>query len=188
MKLRDLLAGVPLTGGNADLNMEINSISYDSRTLEPGRPVCDALRVQDRRTPVCAQALEKGAAAVLCREPPRTGTWLSTPDPRAALARVSANLVRTPGGGDDPDRGHRHQREDHHHLSYQGHAGRGAEDQCGPDRHQPKPDRAVELPAHRTTPESYELQALLRRMADAGCTHVVMEAPPTPWSQTGWRD
>lgn len=36
MKLRDLLAGVPLTGGNADLNMEINSISYDSRTLEPG--------------------------------------------------------------------------------------------------------------------------------------------------------
>ena len=32
-----------------------------------------------------------------------------------------------------------------------------------------------ELPAHRTTPESYELQALLRQMADAGCTHVVME-------------
>ena len=32
------------------------------------------------------------------------------------------------------------------------------------------------LPAHRTTPESYELQELLREMADAGCTHVVMEA------------
>ena len=29
---------------------------------------------------------------------------------------------------------------------------------------------ALELPAHRTTPEPYELQALLRRMADAGCT------------------
>ena len=27
----------------------------------------------------------------------------------------------------------------------------------------------------RTTPESFELQGLLRRMADAGCTHVVME-------------
>ena len=34
----------------------------------------------------------------------------------------------------------------------------------------------TELPAHRTTPESYELQELLRRMADEGCTHVVMEA------------
>ncbi|MEM5781491.1 MAG: Mur ligase family protein, partial [Lawsonibacter sp.] len=33
-----------------------------------------------------------------------------------------------------------------------------------------------ELPAHRTTPESYELQELLRRMADEGCTYVVMEA------------
>ena len=33
-----------------------------------------------------------------------------------------------------------------------------------------------ELPAHRTTPDSYELQSLLRRMADEGCTHVVMEA------------
>ena len=32
-----------------------------------------------------------------------------------------------------------------------------------------------ELPAHRTTPESWELQSLLRQMADEGCTHVVME-------------
>ena len=32
-----------------------------------------------------------------------------------------------------------------------------------------------ELPAHRTTPDSLELQELLRRMADEGCTHVVME-------------
>ena len=32
------------------------------------------------------------------------------------------------------------------------------------------------LPAHRTTPESWEVQHLLRQMADAGCSHVVMEA------------
>ena len=44
-----------------------------------------------------AQALEKGAAAILCREPPRTGSWLSTPDPRAALARVSAAWFGYPG-------------------------------------------------------------------------------------------
>ncbi len=36
MKLRELISGVPLSGGTADLEMEINSISYDSRTLEPG--------------------------------------------------------------------------------------------------------------------------------------------------------
>ena len=31
------------------------------------------------------------------------------------------------------------------------------------------------IPTERTTPESYELQALLARMAEAGCTHCVME-------------
>ena len=36
MILRELLAGVPLTGGNLDLDMEISSISYDTRTLAPG--------------------------------------------------------------------------------------------------------------------------------------------------------
>ena len=31
------------------------------------------------------------------------------------------------------------------------------------------------IPTERTTPESFELQRLFRQMADAGCTHVVME-------------
>lgn len=35
MKLRQLLNGVPLKGGNIDQEMEINSISYDSRTWSP---------------------------------------------------------------------------------------------------------------------------------------------------------
>ena len=33
----------------------------------------------------------------------------------------------------------------------------------------------VAVPTERTTPESFELQALFARMRDAGCTHVVME-------------
>ena len=31
------------------------------------------------------------------------------------------------------------------------------------------------IPTQRTTPESFELQALFAQMRDAGCTHVVME-------------
>ena len=34
---------------------------------------------------------------------------------------------------------------------------------------------ALELPAHRTTPEPYELQALLRRMADAGAVKCLVD-------------
>ena len=36
MKLRSMLAGVPLTGGSVDMELEITSISYDTRTLRPG--------------------------------------------------------------------------------------------------------------------------------------------------------
>lgn len=67
MKLRDLLAGVPLTGGNADLNMEINSISYDSRTLEPGALFVTLSGSKTDGHRYVAQALEKGAAAILCQ-------------------------------------------------------------------------------------------------------------------------
>ena len=34
MKLGDLLAGIPLTGGNYNKELEIKSISYDTRTLK----------------------------------------------------------------------------------------------------------------------------------------------------------
>ena len=36
MKLGDLLAGIPLTGGNYNKELEIKSISYDTRTLKKG--------------------------------------------------------------------------------------------------------------------------------------------------------
>ena len=175
MKLRDLLAGVPLTGGNADLNMEINSISYESRTLEPGALFVTLSGSKTDGHRYVAQALEKGAAAILCREPPRTGSWLSTPDPRAALARVSAAWFGYPG-------------EEMTLIGVTGTNGKttttylikamleGAlKTRVGLIGTNRNLIGALELPAHRTTPEPYELQALLRRMADAGCTHVVME-------------
>lgn len=52
----------------------------------------------------------------------------------------------------------------------------GCSTQRWADRHHQNLIGEESLPAHRTTPESYELQELLREMADAGCTHVVMEA------------
>lgn len=36
------------------------------------------------------------------------------------------------------------------------------------------------LPARRTTPDALEIQSLLRQMADAGCTHAVMEVSSMP--------
>ena len=176
MKLWNLLHGVPLTGEHFTEDMEISSLSYDTRTLEPGALFVALPGARTDGARFIREALEKGAAAVLCETPPEgEGPWLVTPDARRALALVSANWFGHPA------------RE----LTLVGVTGTNGkttttclikdllervlgtkagligtiENQIG----------ALRLPAHRTTPESYEVQQLLRQMADAGCTHVVME-------------
>ena len=63
MNLRSLLAGVPLTGAAADLDMEISSISYDSRTLRPGALFVALPGDKTDGHRYIGTALEKGAAA-----------------------------------------------------------------------------------------------------------------------------
>lgn len=177
MKLRDLLARVPLMGGTPNLNMEISSISYDSRTLEPGSLFVALSGDKTDGHRYIQAALEKGAAAILCQTPPSCpGPWLVTEDSRLALALVSANWFGCPG-------------DEMTLLAVTGTNGKTTTSSLikemlegvlgakvglvGTNRNMVG---QMELPAHRTTPESYELQELLRQMADDGCTHVVMEA------------
>ena len=175
MRLNQLLAGVALTERRAG-DVECSGICYDTRTMVPG---CLFVALPGYKTDghkYIAQALEQGAAAVLCQHPPEgEGPWLVTPDARAALAAVSANWFGHPA-------------RDLTLLAVTGTNGKTTttclikdllervlgtkagligtiENQIG----------ALRLPAHRTTPESCEVQQLLRQMADAGCTHVVME-------------
>lgn len=177
MKLRDLLARVPLKGGIPNLDMEIFSISYDTRTLEPGALFVALSGDKTDGHRYIQAALEKGAVAILCQTPPSDpGPWLVTEDSRLALALVSANWFGCPG-------------DEMTLLAVTGTNGKTTTSSLikemlegvlgakvglvGTNRNMVG---QIELPAHRTTPESYELQELLRRMADDGCTHVVMEA------------
>ena len=175
MKLWNLLHGVPLAGEHFTEDMEISSLSYDTRTLEPGGLFVALPGARTDGARFIREALEKGAAAVLCETPPEgEGPWLATPDARRALALASANWFGHPA----------------RKLTLVGVTGTNGkttttclikdllervlgtkagligtiENQIG----------ALRLPAHRTTPESCEVQQLLRQMADAGCTHVVM--------------
>ncbi|OUQ83670.1 UDP-N-acetylmuramoyl-L-alanyl-D-glutamate--2,6-diaminopimelate ligase [Flavonifractor sp. An10] len=176
MRLNQLLAGVALTERRAG-DVECSGICYDTRTMEPG---CLFVALPGYKTDghkYIAQALEQGAAAVLCQHPPEgEGPWLVTPDARAALAAVSANWFGHPA-------------RDLTLLAVTGTNGKttttyllkamlegvlGARVGLIGTNQNMVGDEV--LPAHRTTPESYEVQQLLREMADAGCTHVVMEA------------
>lgn len=177
MILRDLLAGVPLTGESTGLDMEISSISYDTRTIQPGALFVALSGDKTDGHLYIQTAIDRGAAAVLCeRAPEGPGPWLVTEDSRRALALVSANWFGHPGDSMTL-------------VAVTGTNGKttttsllkellerttGAKvGLIGTNRNM---IGEAELPAHRTTPESYELQALLRQMADEGCTHVVMEA------------
>jgi len=176
MKLRDLLAGVPLTGENTDLEMEISSISNDTRTLRPGALFVALPGEKTDGHRHISEAVERGAAVVVCQTAPNApGPWLTTEDARLALALISANWFGRPGDG----------------MTLIGVTGTNGKTTTtslikellertagakvgliGTNRNMIGDE---ELPAARTTPESYDLQRLLRHMADSGCTHVVME-------------
>lgn len=176
MKLRKLLAGVPLTEEELDGGLEISSLSYDSRTLEPGALFVALPGAKTDGSRFIDQAMERGAAAVLCECPPeRTGPWLTTPDARLALALTSANWFGHPG-------------EEMTLIAVTGTNGKTTTTCLIKEMLEQTLSVPVglvgtnrnlvgqrELPAHRTTPESYELQQLLRTMADAGCACAVME-------------
>ena len=177
MKLHSLLAGVPLMGDLYAQDLEIASISYDTRTLRPGALFIALPGAKTDGHKHISEALEKGAAAVLCREaPPEPGPWLVTEDTRLALALASANWFRHPG-------------REMTLIGVTGTNGKTTTTCLIKSMLEQAAGAKVGLigtiqnmigeqvlPAHRTTPESYELQELLRTMSDAGCTHVVMEA------------
>ena len=180
MRLKTLLENVPLTGGTVDQEMEINGICCDTRAMVPGALFVALSGYKTDGHRYLKEAVEKGAAAVLCQVVP-DGMELACPvlltkDTRAALAVAAANWFGHPA------------RE----MTMIGVTGTNGKTTTtcllktmlertrkrvkvglvGTNRNL---IGSLELPATRTTPDAYELQALLRVMADAGCTHVVME-------------
>ena len=176
MKLRELFAGVPLKGGISSPDMEIISISYDTRTLAPGALFVALSGDKTDGHRFIQTALDKGAAAVLCqRAPDFPGPWLTATDTRLTLALISANWFGHPGDSMalTAVTGTNGKTTTTSLLKELLERTAGAKvGLIGTNRNM---IGSRELPAHRTTPESFELQSLLRRMADEGCTHVVME-------------
>ena len=72
-----------LTGEPYSQEMEITSISYDTRTLLPGALFVALPGAKTDGSLYIDEALAKGAAAVVCRRrPQREGVFFTTPDPR----------------------------------------------------------------------------------------------------------
>ena len=92
MKLRELLTGVPICAGSADLEMEISGVSYDSRTTQPGDLFVAMTGSATDGHQYIGKALANGAAAVLCQQRPAEAcAYVQTENSRRALAVIGGN-------------------------------------------------------------------------------------------------
>ncbi len=154
---------------------DVTGVCYDSRKVTPGAVFVAIEGFVTDGHDFIADAVKRGAVAVVCRRPAVVdAVVIRVANPRAALAHLAARLYGQPA--------------DRMHLV-------GVTGTSGKTTVTYLLERILEAAGHRpgvvgtinyryagqvfansvTTPESLELQEILRQMADSGTTHVVME-------------
>lgn len=176
MKLQKLLEGVAVLESNAPLDMEIIGVSYSSRSTKPGELFVAVPGYETDGHKYIPDAIAHGAGIVLCeREMPQEVPWVRVASSREALAQLGANWYGHPA-------------EAVTMIGVTGTNGKTSSTYLLKSVLETALGAKVGLigticnmigqeawEAERTTPESFELQGLLAKMRDAGCTHVVME-------------
>ncbi len=173
MKLSQLLS---VLGADCPQEPEITALTCDSREVVPGALFVAMEGANADGRAYIPEALARGAAAVVCRPPLPGGVPGATvADPRAALAPLAAEFYGRPAGqltliavtGTKGKTTTAHMLRDI--LTAAGHK-TGMIGTLGAYIGTQKLSDAA-----NTTPEPITLHRALRRMADAGCSHVVME-------------
>ena len=176
MKLRDLLENVQVLEMTADPELDIRDVAYDSRKVTTGALFVAITGFASDGNRFIPMAMEKGAAAVVtARKPEGDIPYVLVDSDRLALALIGTNWFGHPAKS----------------MTMIGVTGTNGKTSVTLLLKQVLENTLgakvgligtmenligdVAVPTERTTPESFELQALFARMRDAGCTHVVME-------------
>jgi UDP-N-acetylmuramoyl-L-alanyl-D-glutamate--2,6-diaminopimelate ligase len=183
MKLRELLEGVPVRQTRGGVDVDITSITPDSRLVRPGALFVAIPGTAKDGAEFIPQALDKGAAAICVEEKllPAVRTdrsVIAVEDPRAALALIAANFYGRPADK----------------LSLVGVTGTSGKTTTtrmiesvfdAPVNGVVEPVGLIgtieyragdeKLVAYRTTPDAVVLQEWFGKMVQAGVRHAVME-------------
>ena len=176
MKLKELLKDIPVLEMTVDPETEIAGVSFDSRQVKTGHLFVAITGYAADGHRFIPDAIARGAACILCeRRPEGEAPFILVPNSRTALAMLGANWYGHPADRMTV-------------LGVTGTNGKttvtyllksvleqvlGAKVGLIGTIQNMIGDQV--LPTERTTPESFELQGLFAQMAEAGCTHVVME-------------
>ena len=112
MRLSELLAGVDFIATEGDMNVDVTSVTADSRLARKGSLFVAIPGLQKDGTEFVAQAIDKGAGAIVTGVAPRqiedrgskiadgtrpvSTSFVQVADPRAALATIAANFYGRP--------------------------------------------------------------------------------------------
>ena len=176
MKLKDLLKDIPVLECTADPELEIENVYYDSRKVTENSLFVAISGFASDGNRFIPMAMSKGAAAVVTAKKPETDVpYVLVESDRLALAMLGCNFFGHPAKAMTM-------------IGVTGTNGKTSSTlllkqvlekilhaKVGLIGTMANMVGEEEIPTERTTPESFELQALFARMRDAGCTHVVME-------------
>ena len=176
MKLKELLKDIPVLECTADPELEIVAVHYDSRKVTTGSLFVAVTGFASDGNRFIPMALSKGAVAVVtAKKPEEAIPYVLVESDRLALALLGCNFYGHPAKSMTM-------------IGVTGTIGKtsttlllkqvletvlGAK--VGLIGTMANMVGDEEIPTERTTPESFDLQALFGRMRDAGCSHVVME-------------
>lgn len=176
MKLKDLLKGVHVLNTTADLEMQISTVSYDSRKVQQGGLFVAVTGFVTDGNRYITAALEKGAVAVVTAvQPEEDIPYILVESDRMALAQIGANFYGNPATsmkliGITGTNGKTSSTLLLKHILQTVYGAKvgliGTMDiMIGQEK----------IPAERTTPESLDLQMLFAKMRSAGCQYAIME-------------